>query len=59
VPPAGSSGFAAAAPSAVVTARVYPPLFHEIMNEPEQAEVLSALAEWLATLAVSPTRSPR
>jgi len=58
VPPAGSAAFAAAAPKDVVTARVYPQLFHEIMNEPEQAEVLSAFAEGLATLIVSPTRSP-
>ena len=58
VPPAGSAAFAAAAPPAVVTARVYPALFHEIMNEPEQAEVLSAFAEGLDTLIASPTRSP-
>ena len=33
----------------VVTARVYPPLFHEIFNEPEQAEVLARLrrAGWI------------
>ena len=59
VPPAGSAAFAAAAPKELVTARVYPALFHEIMNEPEQAEVLSVLGEWLDTLAISPTRSPR
>ena len=58
VPPAGSAAFAAAAPPAVVTARVYPALFHEIMNEPEQGEVLSAFAEGLDTLIASPTRSP-
>ena len=58
VPPAGSAAFAAAAPPAVVTARVYPRLFHEIMNEPEQGEVLSAFAEGLDTLIASPTRSP-
>jgi alpha-beta hydrolase superfamily lysophospholipase len=37
VPPSGSAEFAAAAPRAVVTAREWPGLFHEIMNEPEQA----------------------
>jgi len=42
----------------VVTARVYPSLFHEIMNEPEQGEVLSAFAEGLDTLTASPPRSP-
>jgi alpha-beta hydrolase superfamily lysophospholipase len=56
--PAGSAAFAAAAPRTVVTARVYPALFHEIMNEPERAEVLSAFAEGLDTLIASPTRSP-
>ena len=47
VAPAGSAAFAAAAPSGVVTARAFPVLFHEIFNEPEQAEVLDALASWL------------
>jgi len=56
--PAGSAAFAAAAPKAVVTARVYPSLFHEIMNEPEQGEVLSAFAEGLDTLTASPPRNP-
>jgi len=58
VPPAGSAAFAAAAPKAVLTARVYPTLFHEIMNEPERAEVLSTFGEWLDTLALSSSRSP-
>ena len=47
VAPAGSAAFAAAAPSGVVTARAFGPLFHEIFNEPEQAEVLDTLASWL------------
>ena len=58
VPPSGSAAFAAAAPKDVVTARAFAPLFHEIMNEPERAEVLSALGDWLDTLPVSPSRSP-
>ena len=53
----GSAAFAAAAPPGVVTSRVFEPLFHEIFNEPERAEVLSALGAWLDRLAVSPTRS--
>lgn len=53
----GSAAFAAAAPPGVVTAHVFEPLFHEIFNEPERAEVLSALGAWLDRLAVSPTRS--
>ncbi len=56
---AGSAAFAAAAPKGVVTARDFAPLFHEIFNEPEQAEVLSVLAAWLDTLAASLSRSPR
>lgn len=56
--PAGSAAFAAAAPHSVLTARVYTAFFHEIMNEPERAEVLSAFAEGLDTLIASPTRSP-
>ena len=56
---AGSAAFAAAAPQGIVTAREFAPLFHEIFNEPEQAEVLSVLAAWLDTLPVSPSRSPR
>jgi len=49
VAPAGSAAFAAAAPAAVLTARVFPPLFHEIFNEPEQAEVFAVLGAWLET----------
>jgi len=50
VAPAGSSAFAAAAPPAVVTAQAFEPLFHEIFNEPEQAQVLARLTSWLDTL---------
>lgn len=57
--PSASAAFAAAAPKGVVTAREFAPLFHEIFNEPEQAEVLSVLLAWLDTLSFSPpTRSP-
>ena len=60
VVPAGSAAFAAAAPAAVVTARPFASLFHEIFNEPEQDEVLAVLTAWLDTLNHSPpTRSPR
>jgi len=48
VAPAGSAAFAAAAPPAIVTARSWPALRHEIFNEPEQAEVMGALDDWLA-----------
>ncbi len=46
VAPAGSARFAAAAPASVV-AQPWPALAHEIFNEPEQAEVLTALNGWL------------
>jgi alpha-beta hydrolase superfamily lysophospholipase len=48
VAPAGSAAFAAAAPEQVVTTREFKPLFHEIFNEPEQAEVFVVLHDWLA-----------
>jgi alpha-beta hydrolase superfamily lysophospholipase len=47
VAPAGSAAFAAGAPRDVVTVREWPGLFHEIFNEPEQGQVLQALAGWL------------
>jgi alpha-beta hydrolase superfamily lysophospholipase len=48
VSPAGSTAFAAGAPRDVVSVREWPGLFHEIFNEPEQGQVLDALAGWLA-----------
>ena len=48
VAPAGSAAFAVAAPPGLVTARAFPALFHEIFNEPEQAEVFAALTTWLS-----------
>ena len=47
VAPAGSAAFAAAAPPDVLTAQVYPALFHEIFNEPEGDAVLAHLTAWL------------
>jgi len=49
VAPGGSAAFAAMAPTDVVRAQVFAPLFHEIFNEPEKDAVLAALGEWLAT----------
>ena len=54
VAPAGSAAFAAAAPKAVVTTRVFAPLFHEIFNEPEQAEVFAALRDGLVGFTAKP-----
>ena len=57
VAPRGSVAFAAAAPAAVVSSQAYPELFHEIFNEPERAQVLTRLMQWLNLL--SPTTSVR
>lgn len=54
VAPAGSAAFAAAAPAAVVTARRFELLFHEIFNEPEQGEVFAVLTDWLARAMPAP-----
>jgi alpha-beta hydrolase superfamily lysophospholipase len=48
VAPRGSETFVAAAPKAVVESQAYAPLYHEIFNEPEQAEVIGRLRQWLA-----------
>ena len=50
VSPVGSARFAAAAPQSTVTAHEYPGLAHEIFNEPEKAEVLKRLTDWLQRL---------
>ena len=57
VAPAGSAQFAAAAPRGIVTAREFTPLFHEIFNEPEQAEVFAELGRWLAALEAPALRA--
>jgi alpha-beta hydrolase superfamily lysophospholipase len=54
VAPAGSAAFAAKAPRAVLTAREFPGLYHELFNEPERDEVLGQLTRWLAQLAADP-----
>ena len=59
VAPAGSAGFAAAAPQARVAAHEFRALFHEIFNEPEQAEVLGVLHDWLDTLEFPAKESER
>jgi len=48
VAPAGSAGFAAAAPTELLQARCFDGLFHEIFNEPEKGEVVAELLRWLA-----------
>lgn len=56
VAPAGSAAFARAAPADVVTAQAFPALYHEIFNEPEQAEVFAVLAHWLSHAPSRPAR---
>jgi len=34
-------------PAQVLATRPWPALYHEIFNEPEQAEVLAVLTDWL------------
>jgi alpha-beta hydrolase superfamily lysophospholipase len=54
VNPRGSAEFAATVPSSVVTLRRYDKLYHEIFNEPERAEPIRALVEWLGKRTVAP-----
>jgi alpha-beta hydrolase superfamily lysophospholipase len=49
VAPRGSAAFAASAPAAALSAHEFKPLFHEIFNEPERAEVFDRLRAWLAS----------
>jgi alpha-beta hydrolase superfamily lysophospholipase len=57
VDPSGSAGFAAAAPQAVVAAHEFRTLYHEIFNEPEQAEVFGVLGAWLQGLSATGSAS--
>jgi alpha-beta hydrolase superfamily lysophospholipase len=47
VAPRGSEAFASGSPPHIVATRPWPALSHEIFNEPEQAEVLKTLTDWL------------
>jgi alpha-beta hydrolase superfamily lysophospholipase len=58
VAPAGSAALAVAAPPTVLSAKVFPGLFHEIFNEPEKAEVLARLSAWLIALQALNSSSP-
>lgn len=57
VAPAGSAAFAAAAPAQVVKPQAFPLLFHEIFNEPEQADVFAVMSQWLSPPALRMSRS--
>ena len=45
--PSGSERWAALAPRGLVDVRLYPGLYHEVMNEPEKDQVLGDLVAWL------------
>ncbi len=47
VDPRGSRAFAAASPAAMVTARCFEGLFHEIFNELDSEPVFATLKQWL------------
>jgi len=49
VAPRGSAAFAAALPQTLLQAHCFDDLFHEIFNEPEQAQVLAQLGDWLGS----------
>jgi lysophospholipase len=46
----GSRVLEAAAVNADVTAHYYEGLYHEIFNEPEQAQVLADLVSWIKSV---------
>ncbi len=50
VAPRGSAEFAAAAPAAVLQAKGFEGLAHEIFNEPERAQVIERLGAWIEPL---------
>lgn len=48
VAPRGSRAFASTAPTHLVTTQEFPALYHEILNEPEQQQVLQVVGNWLS-----------
>lgn len=53
----GSHRLEAGAVHADVTSHYYPGLYHEILNEPEQAQVLADLLAWLSAVTGPPVAS--
>lgn len=58
VDPAGCRAFAASAPPALVSAREFPGLYHELFNEADPAPVFAALRQWLDTAIGPAGRAP-
>ena len=51
VSPAGSRAFAKAAPPKLVQSYCFDEMYHEILNDPERAQVLAVIKRWLAATA--------
>jgi alpha-beta hydrolase superfamily lysophospholipase len=50
VSPAGSRAFAAAAPASSVQSHCFEPMYHEIFNDPDRAQVFEQMQTWLKRL---------
>ncbi len=50
VSPAGSRAFAAAAPPKTVQSQCFDAMYHEILNDPDRAQVLAVMHGWLQNL---------
>jgi alpha-beta hydrolase superfamily lysophospholipase len=50
VSPAGSRAFAAAAPAKLLQSHCFEAMYHEILNDPQRAQVLTVLRHWLHNL---------
>jgi alpha-beta hydrolase superfamily lysophospholipase len=58
VPTGGTKMVAERAGSTDKTLKLYPGLYHEILNEPEQGEVIRDLLEWLNAHVRTPALPP-
>jgi alpha-beta hydrolase superfamily lysophospholipase len=47
VNPAGSRAFAAKAPAQHVQSHCFEPMYHEILNDPDRAQVFERMQAWL------------
>lgn len=50
VSPKGSQAFAAAAPPSLVQSHCFEAMYHEIFNDPDRAQVLAVMRDWLHNL---------
>lgn len=54
----GSERWARLAPAGLVTVRVYPGLFHEVLKEVERDEIIAAMIEWLGPASLAGATAP-